>query len=289
MRPIKLYRGVRHKIHDKFTQVWSPDKVDMVVLRENTEGLYHSLLRRSANRLMNGKEAEDPVMEFDGISGEVAWDPRPISRAGSERLIRLGFDYAQRRDGAPKDGVSRVTCVDKSNVTRGCQLFRRVFNEIAEDFPHIAHEAAFIDAFTMWMIRNPEWFDIVVTTNMFGDIATDLGSVLQGGMGMAASGNIGDEHGLFEPVHGSSPKHAGKGVVNPIATLNSVQLMLEWLGMRRDDADALAAAVIVERAISDQLLSAEELTYDLGGTASTSQVGDSIVVRVRTLLAEHYS
>jgi len=289
VRPIKLYRGVRHKIHDKFTQVWSPDKVDMVVLRENTEGLYHSLLRRSANRLMNGKEAEDPVMEFDGISGEVAWDPRPISRAGSERLIRLGFDYAQRRDGAPKDGVSRVTCVDKSNVTRGCQLFRRVFNEIAEDFPHIAHEAAFIDAFTMWMIRNPEWFDIVVTTNMFGDIATDLGSVLQGGMGMAASGNIGDEHGLFEPVHGSSPKHAGKGVVNPIATLNSVQLMLEWLGMQRDDADALAAADIVERAISDQLLSAEELTYDLGGTASTSQVGDSIVARVRTLLVEHYS
>ena len=289
VRPIKLYRGVRHKIHDKFTQVWSPDKVDMVVLRENTEGLYHSLLRRSANRLMNGKEAEDPVMEFDGISGEVAWDPRPISRAGSERLIRLGFDYAQRRDGAPKDGVSRVTCVDKSNVTRGCQLFRRVFNEIAEDFPHIAHEAAFIDAFTMWMIRNPEWFDIVVTTNMFGDIATDLGSVLQGGMGMAASGNIGDEHGLFEPVHGSSPKHAGKGVVNPIATLNSVQLMLEWLGMQRDDADALAAADIIERAISDQLLSAEELTYDLGGTASTSQVGDSIVARVRTLLVEHYS
>ena len=289
VRPIKLYRGVKHKIHDKFTQVWSPDKVDMVVLRENTEGLYHSLLRRSANRLMNGKEAEDPVMEFDGISGEVAWDPRPISRAGSERLIRLGFDYAQRRHGAPKDGISRVTCVDKSNVTRGCQLFRKVFNEISEEFPDIAHEAAFIDAFTMWMIRNPEWFDVVVTTNMFGDIATDLGSVLQGGMGMAASGNIGDEHGLFEPVHGSSPKHAGKGVVNPIATLNSVQLMLEWLGMRCDDADALAAAAIIEKAISAQILSADELTYDLGGTASTSQVGDGIVVRVRTLLAEHYA
>ncbi|PXF22354.1 MAG: isocitrate/isopropylmalate dehydrogenase family protein [Methanobacteriota archaeon] len=289
VRPIKLYRGVRHKIHDKFTQVWSPDKVDMVVLRENTEGLYHSLLRRSANRLMDGKVAEDPVLEFDGISGEVAWDPRPISRAGSERLIRLGFDYAERRGGAPKDGVSRVTCVDKSNVTRGCQLFRRVFNEVAEEFPDVAHEAAFIDAFTMWMIRNPEWFDVVVTTNMFGDIATDLGSVLQGGMGMAASGNIGDEHGLFEPVHGSSPKHAGKGVVNPIATLNSVQLMLEWIGMQRDDADALAAADIIEQAITAQLLSAEDLTYDLGGTASTSQVGDSIVARVRTLLTEHYS
>ena len=164
-----------------------------------------------------------------------------------------------------------------------------MFNEIAEDFPDIAHEAAFIDAFTMWMIRNPEWFDVVVTTNMFGDIATDLGSVLQGGMGMAASGNIGDEHGLFEPVHGSSPKHAGKGVVNPIATLNSVQLMLEWLGMRCDDADALAAAAIIEKAISAQILSADELTYDLGGTASTSQVGDGIVVRVRTLLAEHYA
>ena len=289
VRPIKLYGGVRHKIHDEFTQVWSPEKVDMVVLRENTEGLYHSLLRRSANRLMNGEVSEDPELDFDGITGEVAWDPRPISRAGSERLVRLGFDYAQRRNGAPKDGISRVTCVDKSNVTRGCQLFRKVFNEVSEEFPDIAHEAAFIDAFTMWMIRNPEWFDVIVTTNMFGDIATDLGSVLQGGMGMAASGNIGDKHGLFEPVHGSSPKHAGKGIVNPIATLNSVQLMLEWLGMKCDDDDALAASNIIERAITDQLLSGDDLTYDLGGTASTSDVGDSIVARVRTLLAEHYS
>ncbi len=289
VRPIKLYSGVRHKIHDEFTQVWSPEKVDMVVLRENTEGLYHSLLRRSANRLMNGEVSEDPELDFDGITGEVAWDPRPISRAGSERLVRLGFDYAQRRNGAPKDGISRVTCVDKSNVTRGCQLFRKVFNEVSEEFPDIAHEAAFIDAFTMWMIRNPEWFDVIVTTNMFGDIATDLGSVLQGGMGMAASGNIGDKHGLFEPVHGSSPKHAGKGIVNPIATLNSVQLMLEWLGMKCDDDDALAASNIIERAITDQLLSGDDLTYDLGGTASTSDVGDSIVARVRTLLAEHYS
>ena len=265
------------------------DGIDFRVVRENTEGLYHSLLRRSANRLMNGRVSEDPEMDFDGISGEVAWDPRPISRAGSERLVRLGFDYAQRRNGAPKDGISRVTCVDKSNVTRGCQLFRKVFNEISEEFPDIANEAAFIDAFTMWMIRNPEWFDVIVTTNMFGDIATDLGSVLQGGMGMAASGNIGDEHGLFEPVHGSSPKHAGKGIVNPIATLNSVQLMLEWLGMKRDDDDALAASDIIERAITDQLLSGDDLTYDLGGTASTSDVGDSIVGRVRALLAEHYS
>ena len=141
----------------------------------------------------------------------------------------------------------------------------------------------------MWMVKNPEYYDVIVTTNMFGDIATDLGSVLQGGMGMAASGNIGDEHGLFEPVHGSSPKHAGKGIVNPIATLNSVQLMLEWLGMKCDDDDALTASDIIERAIADQLLSGDDLTYDLGGTASTSDVGDSIVARVRTLLAEHYS
>ena len=289
VRPIKLYRGVRHKIHDKFTQVWSPDKVDMVVLRENTEGLYHSLLRRSANRLMNGKEAEDPVMEFDGISGEVAWDPRPISRAGSERLIRLGFDYAQRRHGAPKDGISRVTCVDKSNVTRGCQLFRKVFNEISEEFPDIAHEAAFIDAFTMWMIRNPEWFDVVVTTNMFGDIATDLGSVLQGGMGMAASGNIGDEHGLFEPVHGSSPKYAGLNKVNPIAAISSVHLMFDSLGARHGDADAIICADILEKAIANHLADGGAVTYDLGGTISTSEVGQAIAERCAVLLPEKFA
>ena len=108
---------------------------------------------------------------------------------------------------------------------------------MGEAYPEIRCEEAYIDAFTMWMVRNPEWFDVVVTTNMFGDIVTDLGSVLQGGMGMAASANIGDVHGLFEPVHGSSPKHAGKNRVKPVAMLSSLALMFEWLGSKKQDAD----------------------------------------------------
>ena len=284
VRPIKLYDGVLHKIHDEFTQVWEPAKVDMLVLRENTEGLYHSLLRRSAQRAQGIEEMEDPEIEFDGLSGEVAWDPRPISRKGSERLIRLGFEYSRRRNGSPGDGISRVTCVDKSNVTRGCQLFRQVFREMGEAYPEIRCEEAYIDAFTMWMVRNPEWFDVVVTTNMFGDIVTDLGSVLQGGMGMAASANIGDVHGLFEPVHGSSPKHAGKDIVNPIATLNSIQLMIEWLGMQHSDDEALQVSDLIEQAIAEHLAEGELLTYDLGGTASTSEVGSAIAERLANLL-----
>ena len=289
VRPIKLYEGVKHKIHDEFTQVWHPSNVDMLVLRENTEGLYHSLLRRSALRAVGEEPDEDPSMDFGGLEGEVAWDPRPISRTGVERLVKLGFAYAQRRGGAPGDGLSRVTCVDKSNVTRGCQLFRKVFHEIGEDFPDISKDEAYIDAFTMWMVRNPEWFDVVVTSNMFGDIATDLGSVLQGGMGMAASANIGDNHGLFEPVHGSSPKYTGKGVVNPIATLNSVQMMVEWLGIRHDDQEALHVAEAIDIAITQHLKEGEQLTYDLGGSASTSEVGVAISERLAKILASAQS
>jgi 3-isopropylmalate dehydrogenase len=280
VRPIKLYDGVKHKIHDKFTQVWSPSHVDLLVLRENTEGLYHSLLRRSALRAQGIEPEEVEEMKFGGIEGEVAWDARPISVNGSKKLIRLGFEYSKRRNGSPSTGESNVTCVDKSNVTRGCQLFRRVFHEVGEEYPEIGKDTAYIDAFTMWMVRNPEWFDVVVTSNMFGDIVTDLGSVLQGGMGMAASANIGDDHGLFEPVHGSSPKHAGKGKVNPIATINSVQMMIEWLGMRHNDEEAIQVSELIEKAVSEHLLDGSILTYDLGGNASTSDVGNSIVDRL---------
>ena len=284
IRPIKLYEGVKHKIHDRFSEVWTPAGVDMLILRENTEGLYHGLLRRSALRAQGEDLPQLPEMEFDGLNGEVAWDARPISRKGSERLIRLGFEYAKRKGGAPSDGVSKVTCVDKSNVTSGCKLFRRVYNEIAEEYPEISNDTTFVDAFSMWMVRNPEWFDVVVTSNMFGDIVTDLGSVLQGGMGMAASANVGDNHALFEPVHGSAPKHAGKGRVNPIATHNSVQMMIEWLGMKNDDEEAERVADLIEEAIRDHLKTGDCLTYDLGGTASTSEVGSRVAERLAELL-----
>ena len=284
VRPIKLYDGVRHKVHGDFQQVWQANKVDMVIVRENTEGLYHSLLYRSALRAQGGSEYEPPEMEFPGMNGDVAWDPRPISRAGSERVIDFAKRLVELRNGNPS-GVSKLTCVDKSNVTRGCQLFRSIFDQKSSDWGDIEVDHAYIDAFTMWLVRNPEWFDVVVTSNMFGDIATDLGSVLQGGMGMAASGNIGDEHAFFEPVHGSSPKYAGQNKVNPIATINSVQMMLEWLGHRNDDEEALRAARCIDEAVAEHIFEGKVLTYDLGGSATTSEVGAAIISRVHDKLS----
>ncbi|MHA1527366.1 MAG: isocitrate/isopropylmalate family dehydrogenase, partial [Promethearchaeota archaeon] len=138
----------------------------------------------------------------------------------------FAFEYCKRRNkGAPKDGKLRVTCVDKSNVTAGCKLFRQIYQEIAPRYPNIQEDYAFIDAFTQWIVRTPEWFDVCVIPNMFGDIATDLAAVLQGSLGMASSGNVGDRYGMFEPIHGSAPKYTGKNVINPIATISAAQMM----------------------------------------------------------------
>ena len=284
VRPVKLFKGIQHKIHGKFNSVWNASKVNLSILRENTEGLYYGALQRSRARSTGEMMFESPDLEFPGLSGEIAWDPRPISKEGSNRVITKAFEISSKRSGAPSDGVSRVTCVDKSNVTRGCQLFRDVFNQVAKRNPKIETNYAYIDAFTMWLIRNPEEFDVVVTSNMFGDIATDLGSVLQGGMGMAASGNIGDDHALFEPVHGSSPKYAGKNVVNPIATINSLQMMLEWLGDKHNDDLLIEISSKVNQVVSDQIQEGKVMTYDIGGNATTSQVGDDLVNRISYLL-----
>ena len=144
-----------------------------------------------------GEERDEPLVieGFPGLEGEVGWDVRPISRRGSERVIRFSFELAKRRE-SRLGGVQKVTCVDKSNVTRGCRLFRDVFRQVSSEYQGIVTNEAFIDAFTMWLVRSPEDLDVVVLPNMFGDIATDLASVLQGGMGMAASANVGDEHML---------------------------------------------------------------------------------------------
>lgn len=286
VRPIKLYEGVPHKVHGKFTQIWEPGLVDMTILRENTEGLYHSLLRRSADRVMGREEYTPPEMTFPGLEGEVAYDPRPISAAGTERLVRMGFDIAQTRNGAPVDGVKRVSCIDKSNVTRGCQLFRRVFDKVATSYPGIETDHGYIDAFMQWLTRTPEYYDVVVSSNMFGDIATDLGAVLQGGMGMAASGNIGDKHAFFEPVHGSAPKHAGQNKVNPIASINSIQMMLDWLGRKSGEDELIQIAKLIDESVADHLRVGKSLTYDLGGSASCSAVGESIANTLSGKLSE---
>jgi len=260
VRPTKLYPNVRHKVHDGFKQVWDPGKVDFVIIRENTEGLY-TPTRGYLDR---------------GGAKELAIDTRVITRKGAERVIRFAFDLATTRGGAPADGKHRVTCVDKSNVTAGCKLFRAIYDEVAVGYPGIQKDYAYIDAFLQWLVRSPEAYDVAVTSNMFGDIATDLAAVLQGGMGMAAGGNVGDEHGMFEPIHGSAPKHAGKDVVNPTAMILATQMMLEWLGRRKKDKALQESAVVVERAVEAVLREGKTLTYDLGGGARCSEMGSAI-------------
>jgi len=264
VRPVKLYPGVLHKIHDEFKQVWQHNLVDFVVVRENTEGLY-TPARGTLSR---------------GGTDEMAVDSRIITRKGAERVVRFAFELAMRRGGAPKDRKHRVTCVDKSNVTAGDRLFRAVFNEVAGKYPKVERDYAYIDAFTQWIIRSPENYDVAVAPNEFGDIATDLAAVLQGGMGIAAGGNIGDHHAMFEPIHGSSPKHAGQDKVNPIAMILAVQMMLDWLGTRKGDAKLTAAAKGVEAAVASVLKEGKALTYDLGGTAKGSEVGSAIAAKL---------
>ena len=270
VRPTKLYPNVRHKIHDAFKQVWEPGKVDFVIVRENTEGLY------------------TPTRGFLDRGGvkELAVDSRVITRKGAERVIRFAFELSKQRNGAPSDQKRRVTCVDKSNVTAGCKLFRQVYDEVAARYPTIQKDYAYIDAFQQWLLRSPEAYDVAVTTNVFGDIATDLAAVLQGGLGMAAGANIGDDHAMFEPIHGSAPKHAGKDEVNPIAMVLAVHLLLDWLGRRKRDKALRQAAAVVERAVETVLKTGKILTYDLGGTAKCSEVGTAIATAVTKLAKE---
>lgn len=267
VRPTKLLPNVRQKISNEFRNVWKPGKVDFVTVRENTEGCY---------------TPARGYLERGGIQ-ELAVDSRVITRKGAKRVIKFAFELCMRRNGAPHDGKKRVTCVDKSNVMAGCRLFRRVYDEIAEKYPEVNKDYAYIDAFTQWIIRNPEWYDVAVCPNMFGDIATDLASVLEGGMGMAAGGNIGDYQAMFEPIHGSAPRHAGKDKVNPIAAISATKMMLDWIGSQKNDHNLMAAAKKVGQAIVDVLQEGKVLTYDLGGSSKCSEIGTAIARRIKEI------
>ena len=258
IRPVKLYEGVRHRICGAHKQVWEAGQVDMVFLRENTEGLYAG---------MGGALAP-------GGRKMVATDTRVITRAASERIIRLAYETAMKRNGAPKDGKKRVTCIVKNNVLEGCRFFADVFAEIGAEYPAIEQDVAIVDAFTQWLIGQPDYYDVCVTTNMFGDIVTDLASVLQGGMGMAVGCNVGDEHAMFEPIHGSAPRHAGQDKVNPIAMILASGEGLKWLGGQKGDAVLEAAAAKIEAAVCAVLAKGETLTYDLVGLDKAAKMSE---------------
>jgi 3-isopropylmalate dehydrogenase len=258
VRPTKLYPNVRHKVHDSYRKVW--EKVDFVIVRENTEGLYVP----AGGTLSRGG------------TDEMAVDTRIITRKGSERVARYAFELARGRNGALSDGKRRVTCVDKGNVLKGCQLFRNVFEEVSSGYPEIRAECAYVDAFALSVVREPERYDVVVTSNLMGDILTDLAAALSGGLGMAPSGNIGDRHAMFEPVHGSAPDIAGKDVANPVGAVLSAGMMLSWLGKRESDRRLSAASCSIERAVTRVLGTGRTMTRDIGGNAGCAEMGDDV-------------
>ena len=226
----------------------------MVVFRENTEGLYVG---------MGG-------IFKKGTTDEIGIQEDVNTRKGVERIIRHAFQYAK------KSGRSKVTMSDKSNALRfGHDLWQRVFEEVASEYPEIESNHLYVDALAMQMIKNPAQFEVIVTCNMFGDIVTDLGAQLQGGLGMAASGNTRpDGTSMFEPVHGSAPKYAGKEIANPFGAILTAAMMLEHTGLPE-------AAVRVEEAVKVSL-EAQECTRDVGGKLGTSATGDAVARRVRT-------
>ncbi len=256
VRPVKLFDGVKTRISGDRKQVWQAKDVDMVFLRENTEGLYSGI---------------GGVVGSGGVN-HVASDTRIITRRASERVIRQAFEIAMQRNGAPKDGKRRVTCIVKNNVLHGCRFFHSIFQEIGAEYPEVEKDVAIVDAFTQWLIGQPEYYDVLVTTNMFGDIVTDLASVLQGGMGMAVGCNVGDDYAMFEPIHGSAPKHSGKDKVNPIAMLLATAEGLRWLGHRESDETLLRSGDAIESAIRQVIANGAPLTYDMVGEEKAAKM-----------------
>ena len=268
LRPVKLYPGVETPVKGK-----GPEDINFTVVRENTEGLY---------------AGTGGSLKF-GTPDEVAVQTSINTRKGIERCLRFAFKYCNRlhKDspwgGLPKDAakagkISQLTLVGKTNVlTYAWDLWERAFHQIGEvDYQNIHRDYAHVDATCMWFVKNPEWFDVIVTDNMFGDIITDLGAMIQGGMGVAAGGNINPDEGgvsMFEPIGGSAPKYTGMGVINPIAAICAGSMMLDILG-ETEAAQAIEQAV--QGVIVDKLksLAAGRMGY------STSEVGDLIAERV---------
>lgn len=245
LRPVILYPNVDTPLKDK-----GPEDIDFVVVRENTEGLY-----AGAGGVLK-----------KGTPDEVAVQESINTRKGVERCIRYAFDYARKRNKR-----KQVTLCGKTNVlTYAFDLWERTFYEVAKEYPDIKTDYAHVDATCMWMVKNPEWFDVIVTDNMFGDIITDLGAMIQGGMGIAAGGNINPEGvSMFEPIGGSAPKYTGKNVINPLAAIGAAQMMLDHLGESKA-AQAIENAIRWTVAEKLDSLSAGRMGY------GTKEVGDLV-------------
>jgi 3-isopropylmalate dehydrogenase len=248
LRPVVLYA-------ERLTPLKNvqPSEVDMVVVRENTEDVYVGV----GGSIRVGSPQETAIAEM------------VFTRRGTERAVRYAFELARTRG-----KQRRVTLVDKSNAIRPQEIWRRVFEEVGSEFPDIETDAVYVDAAVMYMIQDPRRFDVIVTTNLFGDIITDLGAAIQGGVGSAASGNIHPgKTSMFEPIHGSAPDIAGKDIASPIGAILAVSMMLDYLGER-------GAAALIENAVRDLVVSGRLPTLDARSGLGTSQVGDLVSLAV---------
>ena len=252
LRPVKLYPGVESPLKDK-----GPEHIDFVVVRENTEGLYVG--------------AGGFVKK--GTPDEIAIQESVNSRKGVERCIRYAFEHCRKRNRAKK-----LTLCGKTNaLTYAFDLWERVFHQVGQEYPDIQRDYAHVDAICMWMVKNPEWFDVIVTDNMFGDIITDLGATIQGGIGIAAGGNINPTGtSMFEPIGGSAPKYTGKNVINPLAAIMAGHMMLNHLG-ETEAADLVERAVM--RVIQEHMKSMEAGKMGV----NTTEVGDLVVDYIHRL------
>ena len=254
LRPCRAFRGNPRNYREE---------IDLVVFRENTEGMYIGV------EFPEVPEAFRGVPEMAAIPPDAAISIRSITRAACRRIVEAAFRYAV------KNGRRKVTAVHKANVLRAtCGVFLEAAGEVASQYPQIRFEAANVDAMCMWLLKDPLNYDVIVTTNLFGDILSDLCCQLVGGMGFGYSGNIGENYAVFEPTHGSAPKYAGQNKVNPLATILAAKMMVEWLG-------ELEIARNIERAVAEVVEQAAVRTYDLGGSASTMDVARSVAEALR--------
>jgi len=262
LRPCKAYAG--NPLNYK-------EDIDLVVFRENTEDLYSGVefnpVPAELAELLS--RISKPFTPFKDVPlDQIAISSKVNTRKGSERIIRAAFDFAR------KHGRKKVTVIHKANVVRATEgLFLETAKEVAKQYPEIAMDDANVDAICMWLLKNPKNYDVMVATNMFGDIVSDLCAQMVGGLGFGCSGNIGQKLAVFEPTHGSAPKYAGQHKVNPIATILSVKMMLDWLGETEKGA-------AVEKAVAAVIKEGRVRTYDMGGSSSTLDMGQTIAERL---------
>jgi len=250
VRPIRFYPGIPPVLANPQRK-----PIDFILIRESSEGLFASLGSRP--------------------NPEVATETLIITRAKTEKLMHFSYKLARRRKAQGKPG--KLTCVDKANVFSAMAFFRGIYDRIGVEFPGIEKEYCLVDAMALNLVRKPWDYDVTVMENMFGDILSDLGAGIVGGMGMAPSGDIGDGHAVFQPSHGTAPDIAGKGIANPIAAILSGAMMLDWLSDRRGDPRLRQAAEAIERGVERYLAAGQRLPADLGGPAGTSEVVERVI------------